>query len=607
MLVDLLDLADQAWAFSQRSLLDRDTFIKHCEQRGLQLDTAFTGRDKLEALHRAGVLVPLFRIDRLPAARAIAKQDHMPLCQAFDWVGIFPLAGHRSAGTLHDPAREEYLPWSRYQRRFPEGYHWTSTFLYSPYQLLLIPLLQRIERYFRCTVKRNPRRCWWRLALPEYEQQRVTREVQDLQGLLVALSLLEARYYPSIPNTGRSHLQDAFELIAQDGNLTQTYQSFCERFNPGDELARLDWVPECCILEARKLLALAERIDPLAKWQDLIRLCHWDKISTLRGAALTAYDVRTAAEILLRCYEDLAGRELAVPLHESPSMSNAIKRDRLNTDGSDVDSVLMEYGLSPHPSLVIVVEGETEQFLVPRVMRFLGLNPDGPEVRVFLYGSVDANDHLLVRYVSSPEIGLPLRALGGDMILPFTRPPTRLLRLTDPEGRLMKTAAEREKWRSRLLGQILKELPEVYQTPEIRSQLEEHVQVECWDETYPFEFAHFTDEEIASVLDVEPEEVRFFREHEKRNLDLAWLWANVTRKTGVKPVGRITSKVVLAGALWPTLEAKMRRAIDTHNVDDVPVLRICLRAAEIVDHTHRRQVGLVVANQQRGTQPVVAG
>src|SRR5438105_3720712 len=61
-----LDLLELDYAFSQRQLLTVDEFIKEAEKRGVRLEVGH-----LEALHRSGHLVPMFRIEQ--GRRAIVK------------------------------------------------------------------------------------------------------------------------------------------------------------------------------------------------------------------------------------------------------------------------------------------------------------------------------------------------------------------------------------------------------------------------------------------------------------------------------------------------------------------------------------------------------
>ena len=46
----------------------------------------------------------------------------------------------------------------------------------------------------------------------------------------------------------------------------------------------------------------------------------------------------------------------------------AVLDDRLPSDAARLDKQLMSRGLSPHPSLLLALEGKTEMLIMPRVM-----------------------------------------------------------------------------------------------------------------------------------------------------------------------------------------------------------------------------------------------
>jgi hypothetical protein len=140
-------LLDLPFVFSQATLLTPREVIRAAKERGLDLREGL-----LEALHRAGLLFPLYRVQRdLRGIRARAKAEGWHPEQALiqertdpDW-----LISHREAGLLHDPSEEAFVSWSRYRRQSEVHPYSTSNFLYSPYQLLNTRGLRRLMRYMR--------------------------------------------------------------------------------------------------------------------------------------------------------------------------------------------------------------------------------------------------------------------------------------------------------------------------------------------------------------------------------------------------------------------------------------------------------------------------
>jgi hypothetical protein len=109
-------------------------------------------------------------------------------------------------------------------------------------------------------------------------------------------------------------------------------------------------------------------MDPLGSWWDLVRFGRRDRWDKLKGEAVLALDHRVAAEMLLRFHEDLAAAG-AAPIIEPPDRRYADPRHRqIPRDDAGLEQAVTDFGLSPHPSLVLVLEGETEMVLVPRAL-----------------------------------------------------------------------------------------------------------------------------------------------------------------------------------------------------------------------------------------------
>jgi len=80
------------------------------------------------------------------------------------------------------------------------------------------------------------------------------------------------------------------------------------------------------------------------------------------------------AEVLLQFYEDLVERGAAEPLPDLPWRLWHPLFDRISDRGGrDLDGELVHLGVSPHPGVVLVIEGETEDCLIPRIFDHLGL------------------------------------------------------------------------------------------------------------------------------------------------------------------------------------------------------------------------------------------
>lgn len=193
-----IDLLDLDLVFSQQSLLTVSRFQNECGRRGLSLADGH-----LEAFHRPGILIPLYRVAKdVRGALAYARREQLQGLPV--WLGLSTVGtdgdeprAARSAGRLHDPRAEPQRPWQRYRRTFGDYNFRSSEFLYSPYQLLLVQQLRSLLPRIR--VRRLTQQDFrFRLKLPESVQPFVQPHVAHNAELVVVLTALETMYRPGI-------------------------------------------------------------------------------------------------------------------------------------------------------------------------------------------------------------------------------------------------------------------------------------------------------------------------------------------------------------------------------------------------------------------------
>jgi len=489
------------------------------------------------------------------------------------------LDGLGAIGAPRDPRGESFRPWANYARRYDGHTVWRSNFLFSPYQLLLAHRSRsRVER-LRWRRERRPfsnLNYSYRLPLSKSLRTEVTKDSEYNDELVMLLTALETKYRPGI--TGR--------VTNLRGGSLNDWAAYDKHFDP---VAMLHWLrktPEEIIDHAKLLLTIADNVDPLRDWISLIRLLRPEKWGLLRGDALIAMDHRIASEILLRFYEDLVAAGRASRLESGPMRFRGPYDTRLGTDRYELTQELMDFGISPQPSLLLVLEGQTEMALVPRVMETLGVPTKGELIKVFNSKGIDKKMNLLAEYVATPELG---KAIAGGFLL--TRPPTRFLRVVDPEGRMV-SRAKREEHRRVLVREIWEAMTqrEDLQIP-IR-EIDPLVEVKTWNRKgESFEFAHFTDLQIAKAIlnayqgpsapDLAElaQQVKIKRQV-RQNIETIWC-----RWKGRKPTkGRI------AEALWPALERRVLHALSSGTYRRIPVVRILLGAVERARSVHRHGV-----------------
>jgi hypothetical protein len=274
------------------------------------------------------------------------------------------------------------------------------------------------------------------------------------------------------------------------------------------------------------------------------------------AAAVLAMDYREAAELLLRFYEDFVEHGQAEPLPTIPDISWDPLHERLSYRRDTLDQNLMELGISPHPRVVLAVEGDTEQVHAPLVWQALGY-PDAPELmRLLKLGSVDRDLEKVAALAAAPLVGGEIGEPGGWWLI---KPPTRLLVAVDPEGQFG-TPAKVARTRDKIIQEIEAVLRAQGVTNPKASEIDELVAIRTWSASC-YEFAHFSDEELADGIMA----VHITINGLTRNQLIDRLAVERGRRKDIKAVWSQwdyrPSKVKLAHALWPTLERKIQQRL----------------------------------------------
>jgi len=562
-----LELLNLPYPFSQAGLLDAGDFLKLASQRRIKMSGA---RDLdlagLQELHQHQILVPLFCVrlgDKDRSKKVDTTSNLTKLNIRATLVNQLYVAA--SEGRLTDPSTEPFEPWPTNRVRSL----WPSVergYLYSEHQLLGLQQARGLVGFLYPT-ERNDGRFIYHLQDSNLPDEQTKKALASWRSLAITLSAIDSRYWPYITQV---ILGDA--NIWRSTNLSQTAEQL------------LDWLgvsKKDIANEASRLHADASFEDDLGDFYELVRQAKPKSWLSLRGSTRTALDSRMAAEVLNKFAGDIPeiDEEEKPPL-ESLSMQGLSARPR------SLDAVLTDLQLSPHPPLVVALEGETEMRTVPRVMRLLGIPDDPTKIRFVNFGGVGRDLALLARFAAEPVLG----ADHGNFVR-LDRPITRFLVLTDAEEKY-KTAENRKYQKNLLIKSIAAELPN-----DLRGDLllrsSRIVEIMTWGK-FPWEFAHFTDAQLADAIlsataKTPPngrvglvQAIHAERVSSSPNIRDAW------NRSGV-------SKPDLADALWTKLEERIERAI-SHGARRPPVMKAALRAYELAYLTH----GLNMALKRRG-------
>ena len=532
-----VEVASKPWAFTQNEPLNVAEFIKEAQRRGFGLRTA-----TLRELYRHGLLVPFVEVTRRPVGEpAQPEQPEYPR----GGTRLLDLRAARDTGRLRDlPARpyQQRLSFEPTADVWPMTALWTGL-LYSPYQMLLLPALESLLA--KATFYKQGKVIIARLPKPT--DPVFLDRVARLQKMAIALTALEARYLPTL---------DPEWIQLTNVPDVADWTAYRASFDPVQIQAWLAYPSRRMRGDAEWLLHRAHRLDPVGDdWGQLMRRAPAKSRKYLKNAALIALDDRIGAEILLRFYEDLVLRGQAEALPDfSGSLGWHPLVERLSFRRETLDENLIDLGISPHPRVVLALEGESELCHAPRIWRALEY-PDAPElVRLLKLGTANQNLQKVVAMNVAPLVN---EQIPGSNAWKLTRPSAHLIVAVDPDEPFDKPENV-EKERAKLLKEIkdvLKDQGVERPNPE---ELDHLVEIQTWKAPC-HEFAHFENDELADGIRAVHTTCNGLRRDEliaslahsrDRGKDIKEVWSRWDYKV---------SKVKLAQALWPTLEQKIEQ------------------------------------------------
>lgn len=539
-----LELLTLPFPFSQVGLLMPNEFLAAAEERRIKMwakhNLEITG---LEELHRHKVLVPMYCVSTSESDSARRIDTSGSSTKQYVNTGIIPqLYNAAEEGRVTDPYLEPFIPWST-----------DRVYLYSYHQLLGLERARSLVSSLQPT-ERVENRSIWHLDSQNFSEDRALKGLASWRSLAITLSAIDTRVWPYIMQV-ISHSDEVWRA----SNLS---------LPPKALLTWLGLTVEQLREQSLQLRVIASSEDDLGDFYDLVRRAKPKAWSSLQGEARTAMDSRVAAEVLDR---------FAAEIPASSDGDNSEPQEHLAMQGLSIrirslDAVLTDLHVSPHPPLVIGLEGATETRIIPLVMKALGMRSDPSWMRLVDFGGTKTSLALLARFAAEPVLG----ADHGDFVM-LERPVTRFLVLTDAENRY-KTAKDRRHERKLLLDSIAAPLPKDLR-PDLYTKEAQIVEIVTWGK-HPFEFAHFTDAQLADALvrraaaphpkgrDALIRSIHFQRTVDSSpDIDDAW------KKSGV-------SKLGLADELWPLLEARIERAI-SEGTSGPPVMKAMLRAYEL--------------------------
>jgi hypothetical protein len=556
MVMSSLDVLQLPWVFSQSHPKTTSDVISDARVRGVELDPP-----TLRELYHRSDLSPIVEI----TSRRVRDDMEVSEVPAPSGTGQRQLQQALTEGRVRDPGLEPYRPRLRFDRgKTTDPHGWTNGLLYSQWQSLGLPEVRR--RLVRARVHGPLKHR--RVVLPALDEWS-SQQVEQARRWVLILVALEARYMPTIDS-------EWLHLVNVEAEEWENYRA---EYDPVASAEQLAVSGEEVRTYAEHLLLRARRLDPTGTWSKLILRAPRAAWKTLTGDVLIALDHRLAAEVLLLFYEDLAEREHAISLPQKSGMARGQLDARMSAGRSEpIDALLAQLGISPHPGVVLVVEGETEEILVPRVFDHLALRRSPDLVRILCMRGADKDLSLVAAVSVAPLLG-GRRGDSYDMI----RPPTRLMIAVDPDDN-WNTDTKVAKQRRNIIREIEKVVTAQGASVDAED-LETLVEVRVWRDRC-FEFAHFTDDELATaMMKIHPDRGGLGRAALLERIatirgsgrDIKSAWDAEWRPKPTKPA--------LAEALWPILKKKIDDARWSETIEMPAVAEVVYEAYLLAQQT----------------------
>jgi hypothetical protein len=471
-------------AFAICPMLSASDFVSFCKDRGISIN-----EEQLERFEKLGILYPIARMKRPWLTHKIEYidegrryLDHGLLEEGESWSGDTSADwGHwrmRDAadevelldeGHLWDPTQKPFQPWSTFRDEHDthtESFY--SMFQAYPLELKLMGLERRVDMSIFADGG-DPMRIGQQLADKIGDRVELLHDPMPQDDVAFFAQALSTRYYPLTQTDRRT-----FKLTARRPQWD--WYKYVRSWDALACAAAIGLDEKELRHRQQMVTMIAESRDPLNCWYQLVRFIAVDKKNQLRGTAQYA-QLLYAMEYMFRMF---AKDRFAVDF-DRPDEDRTWKNEDLYGRGIPHDPlrhlefVVNSYHLNPRPKLILVVEGQSEEAVFPRI-------------------AAEAMGHRF-----SP-LGIEVRALGGvgeftgkkrydkfgaleKFIDDYHFRQTPVVVILDREGRVEEVAKKLLAAKSKLYPQRMMTKPEYLQ---------------IWKRS--IEFDNFTHAEIADTL-----------------------------------------------------------------------------------------------------------
>ncbi len=311
------------------------------------------------------------------------------------------------------------LPLSENDLWFPNGWAWDTTKIsmdyeipavndkeceayYSIYQIFHLKIVlssMTLSFHMEGLLDRNQKVDWNKNAETWTKVVKSTFEILYNHEFRPAAALLcqyiSDRYYPHSQTDQRSiHVT---RCVASSDQWVQNIQhnwnweEYTANWNPKEVETLFRLTPEKLMHAYQAISVEQSFIDPLERWYQLIQFVSSAERKRLKDRALLAETLRSGAFMLRQLYKDLYKKDLPLPNEMTGQIITHIPEQEIRVDSRRyLEFVANDYHLNPQSSLVLFVEGQSEEITIKRLFNeYIGADPGKFGVEVVCLRGVD--------------------------------------------------------------------------------------------------------------------------------------------------------------------------------------------------------------------------
>lgn len=363
-------------------LINRNTFIQYCNKRGLLLNL-----ERLEQLEKAKLLFPVARVKHPKVKQKVEyteegrKYRYLGALQENEvWEGdvreeyasfwftkvvALPWLENK---LLWSPEESEFAKWNTFidddGERFITSYY--SIFqCYSLWQILGTTSIQINSDDWLFYSEKEKEECCSNISVIAKSQKKRSGKVSKYGRKVAYLcQVISNRYYPKTQTDRRRF------YLSKDGMYADwDWYEYCRSWKAQEILEDFKLELDDIKRIQEKLASDAQHIDPLGEWYDLVSFISISQRKRLKNKALLAQELYSMEYMLRLFYKELTGDSLF-----KPSESASWESDKFYGKGTSDDEMKFlefltnQYHLNPKPRLILVVEGESEEKQIPRLV-----------------------------------------------------------------------------------------------------------------------------------------------------------------------------------------------------------------------------------------------